>query len=160
MTVADIPAEHHTFVIDRTFPQPRARVFAGLATPATVRRWYLESDTKDVHSFEMDFAVGGRERATYTHKGGTPVDGIPFVNEGCYLDIVPDQRIVSATAMTAGSRRISASLVTYQLADLPDGGTHLRFTHQGAFFEGADGPRWREMGWQALLGRLATTLDR
>jgi uncharacterized protein YndB with AHSA1/START domain len=160
VSAAHLPAEHHTFVIDRNFPQPRGQVFTALANPATVRRWYLESETKDVHSFEMDFQVGGRERATYTHKGGTPVDGVPFVNEGCYLDIVPDQRIVSASAMTAESRRISASLVTYELTDLPDGGTQLRFTHQGAFFEGADGPRWREMGWQALLGRLATTLGR
>ncbi|MGE3618086.1 MAG: SRPBCC domain-containing protein, partial [Gemmatimonadales bacterium] len=95
-------ADHHTFVIERTFPKPRARVFAALSTPATVRRWYLESDSKDLHSFDMDFRVGGVERATYQHKGGTPVDGVPFVNEGHYLDIVPLERIVSATAMTAG----------------------------------------------------------
>lgn len=160
MPTATPVADPHTFVLDRTFPEPRARVFAALSTPATVRRWYLESDTKDIHSFEMDFRIGGREAARYTHKGGTPVDGVPFENHGCYLDIVPDTRIVSATAMTAGDRRISASLVTYELSDLPGGGTALRLTHQGVFFEGADGPRWREAGWQALLGRLAAALTR
>jgi hypothetical protein len=28
------------------------------------------------------------------------------------------------------------------------------FTHQAAFFEGADGPQMREAGWHQLLARL------
>jgi hypothetical protein len=31
-------------------------------------------------------------------------------------------------------------------------------TFQGAFFEGADGPQIREMGWQALLDRLISVV--
>jgi hypothetical protein len=33
-------------------------------------------------------------------------------------------------------------------------GTELILTHQGAFFEGADGPEMREEGWRKLLERL------
>ena len=32
------------------------------------------------------------------------------------------------------------------------------FTHQGAFFEGADGPEMREAGWRKLLDQLATDM--
>ena len=61
--------------------------------------------------------------------------------------------------MTLGDRRISASLVTVEL--LPtDGGTDLICTHQGAFFEGSDGPRIREGGWRHLLDQLAKELAR
>jgi hypothetical protein len=41
-----------------------------------------------------------------------------------------------------------------------DQGTDLICTHQGAFFEGADGPQIRESGWRTLLERLATELTR
>ena len=47
--------------------------------------------------------------------------------------------------MTLGDKRISAALVTIEL--LPTGkGTDLICTHQGAFFEGSDGPQMREAG--------------
>jgi hypothetical protein len=55
--------------------------------------------------------------------------------------------------MSIGERRISASLGTVEF--LPSGtGTDLILTHQGAFFEGADGPEMREEGWRKLLERL------
>jgi uncharacterized protein YndB with AHSA1/START domain len=61
--------------------------------------------------------------------------------------------------MTLGDRRISASLVTVEL--LPtDQGTDLICTHQGAFFEGADGPQFREAGWRKLFEQLAKELAR
>jgi hypothetical protein len=31
-------------------------------------------------------------------------------------------------------------------------------THQGAFFEGADGPEMREHGWRTLFDKLAVEL--
>jgi uncharacterized protein YndB with AHSA1/START domain len=55
-------------------------------------------------------------------------------------------------------RRFSASLVTIEL--VPEGGgTQLVCTNQGVYFEGADGPRAREAGWQKLLQRLDAVLD-
>jgi uncharacterized protein YndB with AHSA1/START domain len=61
--------------------------------------------------------------------------------------------------MALGSKRISASLVTFEF--LPtEKGTDLICTHQGAFFEGADGPQMREAGWRKLLEQLAKELDR
>jgi uncharacterized protein YndB with AHSA1/START domain len=39
-------------------------------------------------------------------------------------------------------------------------GTLLLFTEQGAFFEGADGPKIREDGWRQLFEQLASELAR
>ena len=55
--------------------------------------------------------------------------------------------------MTIGDKRISASLATIELRASGDG-THLVFTEQGAFFEGADSPQMREGGWRDLLSKL------
>jgi predicted dehydrogenase len=66
---------------------------------------------------------------------------------------VPGRRVVFASTMAVGEKCISATLATIEL--LSSGtGTNLIFTHQGAFFEGADGPEMREEGWQKLLKRL------
>ena len=107
----------------------------------------------------MDFRVGGAERLKYRLKEGTPFPGVEVTNEGSYLDVVTNCRIVNASTMALGEKRISASLVTVEL--LPtESGTDLICTHQGAFFEGADGPQMREAGWRSLLDRLTTELSR
>jgi uncharacterized protein YndB with AHSA1/START domain len=149
---------HATFVIDRTFPVAPTQVFAAMANPAKKRRWFVEGKGFGVDSFEMDFRVGGFERSRFRFSEGTPLPaGTPCANDSVYLDIVPNQRIVLAYTMTVGGKCISASQSTFEF--LPDGkGTRLVFTEQAAFFEGADGPKIREDGWQDLLERLAEEL--
>jgi uncharacterized protein YndB with AHSA1/START domain len=150
---------HSTFVIERTYPKPPNVVFAAFADPAKKRRWYGEGKNHDVEEFEMDFRVGGVERTRYRFREGTPFPGVVLANDGTVQDIVPDGRIVIASTMTLGDRRISSSLVTLEL--LPtESGTDLIFTHQGAFFEGSGGPQMREAGWQKLFAQLSDELAR
>ncbi len=55
--------------------------------------------------------------------------------------------------MSRDGVRFSVSLATVELT--PAGaGTRLIFTEHGAFFDGADGVKMREQGWQDLLGKL------
>jgi uncharacterized protein YndB with AHSA1/START domain len=150
---------HSTFVIERSYPKPPERVFSAFADKAKKRCWFGEGETHDVEEFEMDFRVGGAEQTRYRLKEGTPFPGVALTNVGSYQDIVLNRRIVTASTMTLGDRRISASLVTVEL--LPtDRGTDLICTHQGAFFEGSGGPQMREAGWRTLFDRLATELAR
>ncbi len=150
---------HSTFVIERSYPTTPERVFAAFADPARKRRWFAEDKGMAVEEFEMDFRVGGRERARYRFKEGTPFPGIAMTNDTSYQDIVPGRRVVMAYTMTLGDKRISASLATFEL--LPtEHGTDLIFTEQGAFFEGADGPQMREEGWCQLLDKLGAELTR
>ena len=80
-----------------------------------------------------------------------------ITNESCYQDIVPNRRVVTTSTMTLGDKRFSVSLATVEL--LPtEKGTDLIFTHQAAFFEGADGPEMRKKGWRQLLESLAKEL--
>jgi uncharacterized protein YndB with AHSA1/START domain len=148
---------HNTFVIERSYPTTPERVFAAFADPAKKRRWFAEGGSHDIEEYEMDFRVGGSERARYRFKVGTPLEGKALANETLYQNIVPNRRIVFASAMKVDGNCISASLATVEL--LPsEKGTELIFTHQAAFFEGADGPQMREAGWRLLLERLANEL--
>jgi uncharacterized protein YndB with AHSA1/START domain len=112
----------------------------------------------EVEEFTSDFRVGGTERLRYRFKEGTPFPGVELTNQGTYQEIVPNRRIVSASTMALGGKPISASLVTIELVPTANG-TDLICTHQGAFFEGADGPQIREAGWRKLIENLATELS-
>ena len=155
--MSDTPVLHNTFVIERTYPHPPEKVFDALSDVSKKRRWFAEGHSHEVEEFSMDFRVGGAEHSAYRFKQGTPFPGVPLVSDGVYLDIVPGRRIVQSGSMAIGGRRISATMVTIELSPA-DAGTKLLCTHQGAFFEGSDGPQMREQGWRKLLDQLEASL--
>ena len=89
----------------------------------------------------------------------TPFPGVILASDATFLDIVPGRRVIVGQTMTLGERRLSLALITYEILDA-DGGSELVFTHQAAFFEGADGPKMREDGWRTLLESLSAELAR
>ena len=149
----DRSVTHATFVIERIYPTTPQRLFDAFSDPAKKRRWFAGEKEFQSEEFEMDFRVGGRERSSFR------AQGVTCTNDTVYLDIVPHCRIVMAYTMALGDQRISSSHATTEF--LPaERGTDLIFTEQGAFFEGADGPKIREEGWRRLLDNLAKELAR
>lgn len=148
-----ISTVHNTIAINRGYTASPERVFAAFADSAKKRRWYAESQHHEVLAFELDFRPGGAERLQYRFTGEAPIKGMVLTTEGRHLDIVPNRRIVIAQSMSIGGAPFSAALITFEITPTNEGAA-LLLTHQGAYFDGADGPQRREQGWRALLDRL------
>jgi uncharacterized protein YndB with AHSA1/START domain len=147
---------HSTFQLERRLKASPERIFAAFSDKAAKRRWFYGS-RHVLEDHKLDFKVGGRERAQMKMGPGTPVAGKTLVNDTVYEDIVPSRRIVTAYRMSMDETPFSASLATIEL--IPNGsGTDLLLTHQGAYFENADGPEMRKAGWQSLLNKLTKEL--
>jgi uncharacterized protein YndB with AHSA1/START domain len=145
--------QHSTFVIERTFEQPPARVFQAFADPRAKARWFSGTPgewTEEIR--EHDFRVGGRERLRGIWKSGQVSDF-----KCTYYDIVPNERIVYVYEMHVGEPRISVSLATIEFK--PHGkGTQLKITEQGVFLDGYDDSGRREHGTRILTDRIAESL--
>ena len=139
---------HHTTVVERRFDAPPSRVFAAWADAAERVKWDWPGEDWELAELKQTFRVGGRESARFGPKGQHV-----FWNDGRYLDIVRDQRIVSAGTMHEGKTRISVTLCTIEFH--ADGaGTRLALTDQSAFLDGRESPKERRSGWGTVLERL------
>ena len=79
--------------------------------------------------------------------------------ESLYRDIVPGERIVYTSTLSAGDDVITVSVTTVEFSPA-EGGTRLVLTEQGAFLDGREEPAWREHGTAAQLDALAAELAR
>ncbi len=141
--------EHGSFVLNRTYPVPPARVFAAWSSSDAKTRWFGDGSIPDLR---LDFRVGGTE----FFRAGPP-DGPVYTYEATYQEIVPDERIVYGYTMDADETRISVSVTTVEFAPAGDG-TTLTLTEQGVFLDGADTLTVREKGTSELLDQLGTAL--
>ena len=149
---------HDSFTIEKSYKVSPARVFAAFADPERKRRWYAETGAHDVVSYMLDFRVGGEEALVGRMRAGTPVAGATLTWRQAFVDIAPDGRIVFTQTVDMDGRLISCALATVEIE--PAGaGTLLRFTHQAAFFEGADGPHLRRIGWDLLLSAAEGAME-
>jgi uncharacterized protein YndB with AHSA1/START domain len=150
--MAERSITHATFVIERQFAAPVARVWQAFADKAAKERWFKGPDSAP-NEHEMDFQVGGHES-----NEGKFHDGTTHRFEATYYDIIPDERIVYVYEMYLDGQRISVSVASIELK-AEGGSTKLTLAEQGAFLDGFDRPEQRERGTHELLDALAKSLQ-
>ena len=159
MTAAKVEPKvvHATCVVERSFSKPPLVVFAALSDPNKVQRW-MGGNARELEDFLVEFKEGGRQVMSYRMGPQSPIAGSVILNEGRYQQIVLGERVVIASTMKRDGKMFSSSQVTFELVET-EAGTDLILTHQGAFFEGADGPAMREQGWRHLIANLARVVE-
>lgn len=146
-----------SFTITREYKNSPEIVFHAFSDPISRRRWFVEGEGFIVDSHKLDFRVNGSETSAF--RVSTPeFQSEEIRNNTVFLDIVPDQRIVSAYSMSNLGVPFSASLQTITFEPVP-GGTRLTLVEQVTFLEGADGLEMRRQGTEQLLESLAKELQ-
>jgi uncharacterized protein YndB with AHSA1/START domain len=157
--LASTAAQHGRFTIERELPHAPQRVFAAWSDPKAKAAWFSgPSGQWTPLEREMDFRVGGRERAK-----GRWTSGVVTDFQAYYLDIVPQRRIVYAYNMHVDEKKISVSLATVELEGITLGskpGTRMKVTEQGAFLDGYDDAGSRERGTGSLMDALEKSLEK
>jgi uncharacterized protein YndB with AHSA1/START domain len=148
---------HSSFVIERTLPAPRERVFAAWTDVAIKRRWNVCHDDWRTEEHRLDFRVDGTEQSRVVEP-----DGTAHVMKARFIDIVPGERIVYVYEMLLDDALISVSLVTVTFE--PAAGTRtppakprttMIFTEQVVFLDGHGDADERREGTEVGLDRLA-----
>ena len=148
---------HATFVLEREYPVPVARVWQALADPEVKARWFGSEDFVEVERTD-DFRVGGGS----TDDGRRGADGPLSQFRATYTDIVEHRRIVYSYDMWLDGVHASTSITTLLFEPIGTG-TRLTFTEQGVHLDGVHGPgpeaaAGREEGTGFLMDQLGAVL--
>ena len=140
---------HATIVLERVYDASPARVFQALADPQARARWGTPSKNVDLVYDKTDFRVGGLDVSRCGPRGS-----LIYRVETRYVDIEPEQRIVSTEFVGEGWDRLSVSLITVELQPV-GASTRLVLTDQIAAFGGKDMIAGSRAGFNAALDNLA-----
>lgn len=135
-------------LITREFDAPARLVFRAWTKPELIRRWW-SGGRGEVTSVDVDLRVGGRWRYLMTDD-----DGSEAAFHGQYLEIVPDERIVSTEVYEATP---DAEAVTTLTLTEADGRTTLTLLVQHASRENRDRHLRYGDSLQEALDRLEQT---
>lgn len=102
-------------------------MFNAFADSSVRGRWFKIPAEPETRYHELDFRIGGGERAGGTF---TPMDNPERIEyESRFFDIVPAERIVFGYGLTLNGQTRTVSLVTAELT-AAENGTVLRYTEQ------------------------------
>jgi uncharacterized protein YndB with AHSA1/START domain len=91
-------AESTDLVLERLLDAPRALVWQAWTDPEHVKRWWAPRPYQTPEC-EMDLRAGGK---FYTRMTGP--DGFDSAGTGCFLEVVPGERVVWTSALGEGWR--------------------------------------------------------
>lgn len=141
---------HATLTMERTYNASIQRVFSAWEDFEARKRWSAPTDGIRIEFESVDFREGGREVSRCIETGNED-----YVAAVTYIDITRDHRIVFAEDVTHGNRRVSAALISVELAPKSETSTRLLLTMQIASFDGANMEQGYQFGWNAALDNLA-----
>lgn len=138
-------------VLERDIDVPCNLVWEAWTRPEHIKKWFTPAPWQTVDC-EIDLRAGGKFRTVMRSP-----EGQEFPNLGCFLEIVPNERLVFTDALLPGYRPASAPFFTAIVSMQPNGsGTKYVAV---AMHRDAEGRRKHEemgfhQGWGKALDQL------
>ncbi|WP_332819523.1 SRPBCC family protein [Sphingopyxis sp.] len=146
--------------ISRFIAAPPAAVWNAWSVPANLEKWWIPAPI-ECQVVALDLRPGGGFVTRMREEGAA--DFQPHV-DGCFLEAIPEQRLVFTTVLTEGWQPAEPWLAMTAILtfEAKDGGTlySARVLHKSP----EDSAKHEEMGfhegWGTVLGQLAAMLER
>jgi uncharacterized protein YndB with AHSA1/START domain len=139
--------------ISRFLAVPRARVWRAWTDPKLLAQWWCPKPwTTEVKAF--DFGQGGDFHTLMRGPEGGESD-----NPGCFLEIVPHEKIVWTSMLTGGWRPGTPWLGMTAIFTMADEGEGTRYVARCLHKDSADRKKHEEMGFFDGWGTCATQLE-
>jgi uncharacterized protein YndB with AHSA1/START domain len=139
--------------ISRFLAVPRARVWRAWSDPKLLAQWWCPKPwTTDVKAF--DFRPGGG-----FHPFMSGPDGGTSDNPGCFLEIIPQEKIVWTTMLTAGWKPGTPWLAMTGIFLMADEGAGTRYIARALHKDAADRKKHDDMGFHDGWGTCITQLE-
>lgn len=152
-TTIEHSQSHATFVIEREYAAPIAKVWHALSDNDARDQWFSGGPEFTEREKSHDFRVGGHGSEEGQWHGGP---ASRFLST--YTDIVEHERIVFTYDMWIDGQHMSTSLTTIALEPVGED-TRITYTEQGVHLDGLDNPAQREEGTKGLLDQLGAHLE-
>lgn len=137
--------------ISRFIGRPPARVWKAWSEAEHLARWWIPAPI-ECRVVKLDLRPGGGFETLMREPGGAFQ---PHV-EGCFLDVVPEQRLVWTTVLAEGWRPVEPWLALTAIITFEIEGQGTRYSARVLHKSPADSRRHHDMGFQEGWG---TTLD-
>lgn len=133
-------------VLERVVDVPPALVWAAWTTPELIKQWFAPKPWT-VSDCQIDLRPGGSCVTTMRSP-----EGQDFPNAGCYLEVIPNQRLTFTDAMGAGFRPSERPFFTAIVNMEAVGKDSTRYTAIAVHRDLAGKQQHEQMGFQVGWG--------
>jgi uncharacterized protein YndB with AHSA1/START domain len=138
-------------VLERVIDVPRELVWRAWTTPEHIRPWFCPKPWTTIDC-EIDLRPGGIFRSVMRSP-----EGQEFPNVGCYLEVIPNERLVWTDALLPGYRPSPEPFFTAVLT-LEPSGTGTRYVATAIHRDEAGRKKHEEMGFHGGWGTVVDQL--
>ena len=132
------------FAIERFIDAPTRLVWEALTKPEHLKEWYMPKAWGRVSNCEMDLRPGG-----IFSIGITPTEGQEVPNLGCFLDVIPMERLVWTSMLFPGYRpAVFDDIPITAIVTMEPVGTGTRYVFTALHRDEADFEKNKALGWQ------------
>jgi len=154
-----MPAEKSELTITRLIKAPPSVVWRAWTTPEHLEKWWIPAPI-ECKVIKLDLRPGGAFETRMREGGG---DFQPHV-EGCFLEVVPETRLIFTTVLTAGWQPAEPWLALTAIITFAAEGNGTRYSARVLHKNAADSQKHETMGfydgWGTAIDQLAAFIEK
>ena len=139
-------------ILTRDIAAPRALIYTCWTTPQHLVHWFVPRPHR-VTACDLDVRPGGKCNTTFD------VDGTLIENNGVYLEVIPDEKLVFTDTYTEGWKPNPDPFMTAILTFADAGPGRTRYTAVARHRSKDAAENHKQMGFHDGWGTVATQLE-